>query len=89
MGTVNVQKPRKAKGASGNGGSATTVKKGKSGSGKNRSQPAMAPLPEITDAMIAERAYIIWTAKGCPLGQDKMNWYQAELELKMEAIKEG
>ena len=33
---------------------------------------------------IAERAKIIWQERGCPIGQDDKNWYDAEQQLKQE-----
>lgn len=47
-----------------------------------------ATMTPITHEMIAQRAWEIWMSKGCPLGQDKTNWYQAELELKIQGYQE-
>ena len=38
---------------------------------------------------IAQRAKAIWRAKGCPVGQDEQNWYEAERQLRMEMITSG
>lgn len=45
--------------------------------------------PVITHEMIALRAWSIWKSKGCKPGQDEMNWYQAELELKNAHLRKG
>lgn len=37
-----------------------------------------------THQQIADRAKEIWRKKGCPAGQDEMNWYEAEAQLKQE-----
>jgi hypothetical protein len=33
---------------------------------------------------IAQRAQEIWTRHGCPPGEDKENWFEAEAELRRE-----
>lgn len=33
---------------------------------------------------IAMRAYEIWCQRGCPVGSDRDDWYEAEKELKAE-----
>jgi hypothetical protein len=38
------------------------------------------PKPE----QIAQRAHEIWIRHGCPLGEDKENWFEAEVELRRE-----
>ncbi len=35
-----------------------------------------------SQAQIAERAYQIWKANGCPAGRDREHWFQAERELR-------
>jgi hypothetical protein len=40
--------------------------------------------PGPTHQQIADRAKEIWRKKGCPAGQDEMNWYEAEAQLKRE-----
>jgi hypothetical protein len=32
---------------------------------------------------IAERAYKIWLAKGCPAGEDVVHWHEAEAQLML------
>ncbi len=44
------------------------------------SAPARSQIP--LHAKIAERAYQIWQAAGCPHGQHEDHWYQAERELR-------
>ncbi|MGA2071698.1 MAG: DUF2934 domain-containing protein [Sedimentisphaerales bacterium] len=38
----------------------------------------------LTHKQIEERAKAIWRQKGCPVGQDEKNWYEAEAQLKKE-----
>jgi hypothetical protein len=40
--------------------------------------------PLLTHQQIEERAKAIWRQKGCPVGQDEKNWYEAETQLKKE-----
>jgi hypothetical protein len=47
-------------------------------------RPATAPptgARALPRERIAERAYQIWQASGCPAGRDQENWLQAEREL--------
>ena len=37
-----------------------------------------------TREQIALRAHEIWIRHGCPLGEDKENWFEAETELRRE-----
>lgn len=49
-----------------------------------RQRPAagsLQPVITISRDEIAQRAYLIWLAKGKPQGQDEANWLQAEAEL--------
>jgi hypothetical protein len=48
---------------------------------RNTPKPEMAP---ITQEMIAERAYHLWLAAGCPEGQETDLWLRAEAELCQE-----
>jgi len=41
--------------------------------------------PVLDREAIAIRAYGIWLSRGCPVGTDQEDWYQAEAELKNEA----
>jgi hypothetical protein len=38
----------------------------------------------ISDNEIATRAYYIWENNGCQIGNDQMNWFEAEKQLKKE-----
>ena len=40
----------------------------------------------LDPAVVAQRAFVIWLARGCPLGDDKHDWYEAEAELRREAL---
>lgn len=40
------------------------------------------PETTITFEQIAERAYELWKARGCPLGSPDQDWLEAERELK-------
>jgi hypothetical protein len=42
--------------------------------------------PLLTHKQIEERAKAIWQQKGCPVGQDEKNWFEAEAQLKKELI---
>jgi hypothetical protein len=39
-------------------------------------------MPEET--VIAARAYELWQERGCPIGSDQEDWFQAEQELTAE-----
>ncbi len=41
----------------------------------------------VPHTQIAERAFLIWLAKGRPHGQDLENWYEAEDQLEDEDEK--
>jgi len=45
---------------------------------------AAAGRPGPTHDQIAQRAQEIWTRHGCPPGEDKENWFEAEAELRRE-----
>jgi hypothetical protein len=48
---------------------------------------ATAPRPTtaaLTHDQIALRAREIWLKKGCPIGQDRQNWLEAEAQLRTE-----
>lgn len=42
---------------------------------------------DITDSAIAQRAYELWQARGCPAGQDDDNWQEAAAQLRTEAAE--
>lgn len=56
---------------------------------KRSEQPSLAVVPdEITDEMIAKRAYEIWVRRGSPLwGDDERDWYAARNELEQERLR--
>ncbi len=41
-------------------------------------------LQEISQQMIARRAYEKWQLRGCPAGQDQEDWFTACAELEQE-----
>jgi hypothetical protein len=45
-----------------------------------------APRLEITNELIAARAYILWEKQGRPHGHDVANWLLAESQLKQEIL---
>jgi hypothetical protein len=46
---------------------------------------AAAPTPVRDDlAEIAARAYSKWQARGCPIGDDKRDWFEAQEEVRRE-----
>ena len=47
---------------------------------------AVAERPQAgpTHDQIAKRALEIWMQHGCPPGEDKKNWFEAERQLKEE-----
>jgi hypothetical protein len=50
---------------------------------EKENQPPSYP----THQQIEQRAYDIWLKTGCPQGQDKEHWQQAEKELNGEALE--
>jgi len=48
-------------------------------------QTPPAPAVELSEALIAARAYERWQQRGCPMGQDGLSdWYAARAELERE-----
>jgi Protein of unknown function (DUF2934) len=45
-------------------------------------EAATGGKPEITDEQIALRAYHRWQARGCPIGDDAQDWFDARAELE-------
>lgn len=35
---------------------------------------------------VAQRAFALWLRRGCPCGDDKRDWFEAEDELRREAL---
>jgi hypothetical protein len=43
------------------------------------------PAPVVDDlSEIAARAYAKWLARGCPVGDDKRDWFEAQEEVRRE-----
>lgn len=55
--------------------------KGKNSRTPDRPQARPEATITISQDEIAERAYLLWLAKGRPQGQDETNWLEAEAEL--------
>ena len=53
---------------------------------RKRSKPpvVVALRPELTDAIIAERAYFRWLSRDCPLTDGTEDWFAARAELELE-----
>jgi len=47
-------------------------------------RPGATKRPGPTHEQIAQRAQDIWNRHGCPPGEDKENWFEAEAELRKE-----
>lgn len=41
---------------------------------------------EIPHELVAERAYALWLARGCPMGDPHTDWALAEQELVEESV---
>ncbi len=52
-------------------------------------RPQATPPQEITNELIAARAYHIWEKQGRPQGRDVANWLLAESQLKQETQSFG
>ena len=51
-----------------------------------RPRPA-APAAVADDlSEIAARAYAKWQARGCPIGDDKRDWFEAQAEVRRERL---
>lgn len=53
--------------------------------GKEKEKPLTVSAPiaaaEISVKRTAERAFHLWQKRGCPIGDDQHDWYQAEREV--------
>ena len=52
-----------------------------------KSKPPLTPASSVTavsEHEIAERAYLKWQARGCPIGDDMRDWFEARQELVQE-----
>ena len=47
--------------------------------------PSTKQKVTLSPEQIAKRAYEIWQTKGCPHGQDREHWLQAERELSQRS----
>jgi hypothetical protein len=54
-------------------------------------RPVAATPARSTDdlAEIAARAYAKWLARGCPIGDDKRDWFEAQEEIRRERTGAG
>jgi len=41
----------------------------------------------LSETLIAERAYSLWLARGCPISDGQQDWFAAQAELLSEAPK--
>ncbi len=60
------------------------AKRGEAGEVVERPGSVRGGRPSPTHEQIAQRAQDIWKRHGCPPGEDKENWFEAEAELKRE-----
>ena len=55
-------------------------------SGRKSKPPVVVALrPELSDAVIAERAYYMWLARKCPITDGTEDWFAARTELERES----
>lgn len=52
---------------------------------KSKPPVVVALRPELSDAVIAERAYYMWLARNCPVTDGTEDWFAARLELERES----
>jgi hypothetical protein len=50
-------------------------------------QPTTPTAMHIPHEKIAMRAYDKWCKRGCPMGTDKLDWSEAEAELRTEMMR--
>jgi hypothetical protein len=54
--------------------------------GRKSKPPVVVALrPELSDAVIAERAYYIWLSRDCPTTDGTEDWFAARQELELES----
>jgi len=47
------------------------------------SEPEVQPVAKrLDETQIATRAYELWQERGCPIGSQEEDWFQAEQELR-------
>jgi hypothetical protein len=52
----------------------------------SRPDPETPPRGSDDTAEIAARAHAKWQARGCPIGDDKRDWFDAQEELRRERM---
>jgi hypothetical protein len=52
---------------------------------KSKPPVVVALRPELSEAVIAERAYYIWLSRDCPITDGKADWYAARAELERDS----
>ena len=53
---------------------------------RKRKQPVVVALrPELSDTLIAERAYFRWLSRDCPVTDGTEDWFAARAELERES----
>lgn len=50
---------------------------------KSKPPVVVALRPELSEAVIAERAYYIWLARNCPITDGTEDWFAARAELEL------
>ena len=48
---------------------------------------ATSVQPELSQSSIAERAYVRWIARGCPISDGQEDWFAAQAELLAERLR--
>lgn len=52
---------------------------------RKRKQPVVVALrPDVSDELVAQRAYYRWLARNCPLTDGAEDWFAAKAELENE-----
>ena len=52
---------------------------------RKRKQPVVVALrPDLSHALIAERAYHLWLARNCPSTDGTEDWFAAKTQLEIE-----
>ena len=54
--------------------------------GASRPQAAIIPTPTSESSAIEIRAYELWVQRGCPIGSPEVDWFQAEAEIRGNAV---
>lgn len=56
---------------------------------KSKPPVVVALRPELSNAVIAERAYYIWLSRNCPITDGTDDWFAARAELERESRAPG